>query len=370
MHQQLSQHLASHSVLEGDLERVQAELEEQLVHNEVLSASMCEAKEYAKSLGVHMDSFDQRQKEWLEEKQNLLKRADEDRARWKEERSRLLQEKGVLAKQKAEMEERSRAQTTISADWPQKQSELEAEKAAWAAEKLEWLEKEKLWTAEKDSQQGWNDERERLEAAVKSAEKDNDFFRTQYSTASSFADSVRVENIQLQKQNDEFKQQAAIAHGQAKHGVQLIRDTYGLRVKKLEEELEKTRRLCDLLKTKDERTNDEVRRLAASYPELEENYQRLQTAWTRATGSPFREDEEYEFELNASLEYPEDEPQLQEGDDDEVYTCMDRWCGFLADTPQVIFFCPNFWSRLMLAQDLRNHCAISHDVRKLNLLFP
>lgn len=351
------------------------------MHNEVIGGALAESKDYTKSLEGLVETSEQKQADWEkrradweQEKKVMTRERDEDRARLKEQNKQLLRERSELAKQRAEMEEMSRAREFSGVDSSQRQSELETEKKAWDVEKLAWLEKEKLWAVEKaewqKKAQSWDTEREQLVAAAKSAEKDSDFFRTQYSTASSFADTVRVENVRLEKQNEELNQQAAIAHGQAKYGVQLIRDTYELRLQNLEEELEKARHLCDLLRTKDERTNDEIRRRAAAYPELEDNYERLRKAWEQATGSPFHQDQEYDFEPNSSLEYEEEAPQLQEQDEEEeVLLCLEDWCGHPAKDQEVIrSLCHDLTLKVTCLQELREHCEESHGVRKLNVL--
>jgi len=173
----------------------------------------------------------------------------------------------------------------------------------------------------------------------------------------------------LQKQNDEFKKQATIAHGQANVGVQLVKETYQLRVKKLEEELEKTKRLCEFLRTKDERTNDEIRRLAALYPELSDENTKLRQEvkelndlrgrMTRVLEDVSDDYDGYGDEgVNArsspgSLEYEDDvifeDPRriLDEEKDDggERYLCQWKWCN-------------NAFDGLL---ELSDHIASSHD---------
>ena len=53
-----------------------------------------------------------------------------------------------------------------------------------------------------------------------------------------------------------------------KEGVAVLRATYDARVKNLEAELSQWRGLCSILRKKDERTDDEVRRRAGEEPEL------------------------------------------------------------------------------------------------------
>jgi len=104
------------------------------------------------------------------------------------------------------------------------------------------------------------------------AEKDRDFFREQYAKASGFVSSVRDENSDLEKR-------IKIAEEQAHHGVGLVKATFELRVKTLEEDAKSWRKMAEFLMEKDQRTNnDELRRRAASEPELRTQCERQQRA--------------------------------------------------------------------------------------------
>jgi chromosome segregation ATPase len=94
-----------------------------------------------------------------------------------------------------------------------------------------------------------------------SAEQDRDFFREQYTKASGFVSSVRDENAELEKQ-------IKIATDQAQSGVSLIKTTFELRTKSLEEDVRAWRRMAEFLIEKDRRTNDDIRTRAAQEPEL------------------------------------------------------------------------------------------------------
>lgn len=101
-----------------------------------------------------------------------------------------------------------------------------------------------------------------LERSKASADKDREFFREQYAKASGFVSSVRDENKDLEKR-------LKIAEDQAKAGVGLVRATFELRVKTLEDDVKSWRRMAEFLIEKDKRTdNDEIRRRAAEEPEL------------------------------------------------------------------------------------------------------
>ncbi|KAJ3983454.1 hypothetical protein F5890DRAFT_193015 [Lentinula detonsa] len=97
-------------------------------------------------------------------------------------------------------------------------------------------------------------------AATSSAEKDRDFFRDQYNTASGYASEVRLENIVL-------LQRAEIAETQASEGVGLIKATYEERLRVSEEQSRTFSRIADFMMKKDQAT-DGIRQQAAEAPEL------------------------------------------------------------------------------------------------------
>lgn len=114
----------------------------------------------------------------------------------------------------------------------------------------------------------WETERATLARSVEtanrgkvSAEQDRDFFREQYTRSSAFVSSVRDENSDLEKR-------IKIATEQAQSGVSLIKNTFELRMKSLEEDVRAWRKMAEFLIEKDRRTNDDVRRRAAEEPEL------------------------------------------------------------------------------------------------------
>ncbi|KAI5120075.1 hypothetical protein M0805_002636 [Coniferiporia weirii] len=101
-----------------------------------------------------------------------------------------------------------------------------------------------------------------LKMARSDAEKDVEFFRELYGKASSFADEVRRENVEL-------SDRATLAEGQLSKGLELIRAQGAAKVRKLSEELDKSKLLLGLLREKDQRTDDEIRRRAAREAELQ-----------------------------------------------------------------------------------------------------
>ena len=132
------------------------------------------------------------------------------------------------------------------------------------------------WVSEKAE---WEAERAQLLAQVESAtqkkadaEKDREFFREQYARASGFVSSVRDENQDLEKR-------IKIAEEQTQNGVGLVKATFELRVKTLEEDAKSWRKMAEFLIEKDQRSeNDELRRRAAEEPELRARCERQEGA--------------------------------------------------------------------------------------------
>jgi chromosome segregation ATPase len=181
-----------------------------------------------------------------------------ERERWEEERNKLgLQVTGGHGERKTWSEEGARLpdqNTSLTeacgafeaerAQWEQVQDAMIAERAAWASERESWVLQQAASTREDAS---WEAEREKwsaehvvmtkarealtedvarlnssLDAMTRSkalAEKDRDFFRDQYSQASGFVSTTRAENAELE-------QKAAIAEGQARDGVALIKSMF------------------------------------------------------------------------------------------------------------------------------------------------
>ena len=144
-----------------------------------------------------------------------------------------------------------------------------------------------------EAQEAWESERAILQAslaaaaqATAAAEKDRDFFRDQYAQASGFVGAVRAENLELEKR-------VAIAEGQTKDGVQLIKATYVEQVRALQTEVTQANWRAEMLRKQSERTDsDEVRRKAGAYPGLLAKYAEAEQAITmiNATVDELRRD--------------------------------------------------------------------------------
>ncbi|KAF9531447.1 hypothetical protein CPB83DRAFT_105284 [Crepidotus variabilis] len=124
----------------------------------------------------------------------------------------------------------------------------------------------------------WEDERVAFQARISSLEsakalanKDCDFFRDQYGKASGFVTSVREENKELEKR-------IGIAESQTSTGVELVKSTFALRIKTLEDNARAWQGMAEFVIEKDRRTNDDIRRRAAEEPELRARCERQRQA--------------------------------------------------------------------------------------------
>lgn len=115
----------------------------------------------------------------------------------------------------------------------------------------------------------WAEEREKLKQSVSMLEtsrsnlrSESDFLREEYRKASGAAASLRSENIDLEKR-------ATLAESQATQGVALVRGTFEVRVKRLEEDLGRAKALNHILIEKERRTDDSIRWKAALHDEIE-----------------------------------------------------------------------------------------------------
>ncbi|KAF7969471.1 hypothetical protein HWV62_27259 [Athelia sp. TMB] len=161
---------------------------------------------------------------------------------------------------------------------------------------------ETLRSSHTAAQEAWESERATLQAslaaaarATAAAEKDRDFFRDQYAQASGFVGAVRAENLELEKR-------VAIAEGQTKDGVQLIKATYVEQVRALQTEITQANWRAEMLRKQSERTGgDEMRRKASAYPDLLVKYAGVEHAMTllNATVDELRRDRRV---LKAKLE--------------------------------------------------------------------
>lgn len=109
---------------------------------------------------------------------------------------------------------------------------------------------------------------EELQRRRVEAEKDRDLFRDLYGKASAHASSVSAEN-------NELAERAALAEGQARDGVAMLKATYEERIRLLEQEVLRWKGQCHVLTDRDGRMDDEIRRRAALEPELRAENERL-----------------------------------------------------------------------------------------------
>lgn len=194
-------------------------------------------------------------------------------------------------------------------------AQLEAERATWEAQRAELMGQVEVLIKEK-----------------KQAEQDREFIREQYASASAYVTAIREENVDLE-------QRMKIAEGQAKSGVELIKATYELRLKTLENDVRMGRRLTTFMLDKDSRTNDEIRRRAAEEPELREMCGQQRRALREERGRRERLEGEVDAlrEENARLVGKLERDEL-------VYRCMWRMDGLQA--------CPEMFPTV---QELEQH---------------
>ncbi|KAJ3575404.1 hypothetical protein NP233_g1108 [Leucocoprinus birnbaumii] len=133
-------------------------------------------------------------------------------------------------------------------------------------------EKSKLIEENTSLQQTLQTLRSRAEFAEKSAE----IFREQYARVSGYAED-------LQSENKELSERAEIAENQANNGLAGIKMMYEMRVKKLQEEAEYQKSVTLFLIEQGKRTQDEeIRRRAGEYPELERQCEELRDELRKA----------------------------------------------------------------------------------------
>ena len=122
------------------------------------------------------------------------------------------------------------------------------------------------WEAALKQLRATNEDLQRRKA---DAEKDRELFRDLYNKASAHASDVT-------KENNELLERAALAEGQVKEGIVMIRETYELRVRKQAEEIKKLEGLNAILTARDVQTQGEsIRRRAAEEEGLRNENQRL-----------------------------------------------------------------------------------------------
>lgn len=122
---------------------------------------------------------------------------------------------------------------------------LEKERADWAVEREKLKERISM-----------------LETSKSSLLSDSDFLREEYHKASGAAASLCSENMDLEAR-------AILAESQVTNGLALVRGTFEVRVKKLEEELGRANALNGILIEKERRTTDEIRWKASTFDEIE-----------------------------------------------------------------------------------------------------
>ncbi|KLO18284.1 hypothetical protein SCHPADRAFT_886363 [Schizopora paradoxa] len=107
-----------------------------------------------------------------------------------------------------------------------------------------------------------------MKMSKQSAIDDAAFIREQYDLASARA-------MELAEENKDLSSRLSVAESQVTNGLQLVRNSYDARIATLNTELEKSRILQKILVERDRRTDDEIRKTAATVPQLEATIERL-----------------------------------------------------------------------------------------------
>lgn len=119
---------------------------------------------------------------------------------------------------------------------------------------------------------------ESLEAKISYAENNAEIFRRQYLEASRYASEVLAENSKLQERSE-------VAESQVSSAVDGIRTMFERRVQELEKEAAYHKQLATFVMEQTKRTEDEeIRKRAAEYPELEMRYKELESRLEGAGG--------------------------------------------------------------------------------------
>ncbi|OAX42766.1 hypothetical protein K503DRAFT_293540 [Rhizopogon vinicolor AM-OR11-026] len=252
-------------------------------------------EEERNKLGLQVNDSLSERKTWSEEGTRLTDQItsltetcgafEAERAQWEQERNAGIAERAAWASERESWVQQQAVREDSSRDTYREAMELRS--AKWEADRVEWASSKEGWEAEREK---WSSERatmvkaretltadvERLNSSLDVmarskalAEKDRDFFRDQYSQASGFVSITRAENVELE-------QKAAIAEGQARDGVALIKSMFESQIKTLKEDVDQWRGVAALLQEKDRRTDDLIRRRAAEQPELAERCRQLE----------------------------------------------------------------------------------------------
>ena len=148
---------------------------------------------------------------------------------------------------------------------------------------------------------------EELQRRRADAEKDRELFRDLYNKASLHASEVS-------KENNELLERVSIAETQVREGLTMIRQTYDVRVRTLEEEVERLRGLHAVLAVRDAKMQgDDIRRRAAEEGDLRVENQRLRAELAQLRLDYHRMERVVEqLGVQEMEEFEEEEPALHE----------------------------------------------------------
>ncbi|KAG8221467.1 hypothetical protein J3R82DRAFT_1674 [Butyriboletus roseoflavus] len=302
----LGEALSLLNVKSEEIQRLERELADERKNLQGLKVELAEMQQSSEPTGPVLAALEAERAQWTEERSKW----ENDLLEWQTERKEMSDQKASLSARVADLSD-----AVVRAEEVRvKLSELEAERDAWTKERdamlkgialrseefdvltkirgeydqdrvkwetesVSWVEERARWETERATLQEKQEallrsvdeltvKVESMTAARISAEKDRDFFREQYTQASGFVNSVREENMELEKR-------VKIAEGQAQEGVAAIKAFFEGRIKALQADVDRWRGLTGLLEEKDRRTNDEIRIRAAQAPEFRDLCDRL-----------------------------------------------------------------------------------------------
>jgi len=153
-----------------------------------------------------------------------------------------------------------KAQLVVLEDKPSQQPP-----ADWELEKKELEDKLKEVT----------EERNELDKAKRSAENEVETWKEEYRKRFMDSQELRQEAKDAKAETSRLREENAIVASQTRESVRLVTARYETTVTMLKTELAKAESLYKVLQAKDERTGDDIRRRAASVPQLQEEIRRL-----------------------------------------------------------------------------------------------
>ncbi|KAJ3873491.1 hypothetical protein F5051DRAFT_419108 [Lentinula edodes] len=200
----------------------------------------------------------ERQEQQQQSEQSELEALRRERDTWIKEKQNLQDElQKTIAESASALAAKDVLYAELRVEFEQKTHSLEEEKHSLEQEKQSLEQQNLSLSAQTHSLES---QTHSLQSTLLTTQSDRDFFHTQYTTASSYTTSIHSENLLL-------LQRAEIAESQSTRGVAEVKEMYGERLRRAEEEVRAFSRVVDFMMRKDEKTEG-VRREAGEAPEL------------------------------------------------------------------------------------------------------